>query len=207
MVKAFDKVGLRSRLWQDEEIQAQPFTPQPRMAGLPHDLPQADVLRDDLSGTIPWQGVEQSRSEGERRQATASNQGHTVVEVAHHHHVHLQPAPIPAHLSPHRHCHVTPANLMFVDDCSRASYCPDESRRPPTASYRAVACPGGQAAASSAPCSQRPAPELSHQASFEDDEKKFNESLARMLARAEVHRMESAKKKGSHNHDCGGDVV
>ena len=70
-----------------------------------------------------------------------------------------------------------------------------------------MACPGGQAAASPAPCSQRPAPELSHQASFEDEEKKFNESLARMLARAEVHRMESAKKKGSHNHDCGGDVV
>ena len=203
MVKAFDKVGLRARLWKEEEVPALPITPQPNMAGLP-ELSQTNVTGEDLSGTIPWQNTNQDRGEGEGRQTTASNPSHAVVEIAHHHHLHLPPAPAAQlHLSPH-HCHGTSPlpGLLYSDDCARVSFFPDESRRPlPTASYRTMACPEGQAAASSASCSQRPVEEtLPKSSEEEEEEKRFNSGLARLVARAELHR-----KQGQHHH-CGGSI-
>ena len=94
--KAFDKLNLLQHLKPEEEqVKGQPRTPSPPMAGLP--VPSfVDAKADDMSGTIPWQSDVLSRDNDGAKQATASNQDNgnagnsrTVVEIAHHHHLHL----------------------------------------------------------------------------------------------------------------------
>ena len=204
MVKAFDKVGLRARLW-GEETQALPITPKPNMAGLP-ELSQPDVSGEDLSGTIPWQNTDLIRDEGKAEQTKASNSDNkmagnsrTVVEIAHHHHLHLpQPAPS-AHIHfPAPTCPVSsPARMFYQDDCVQAFF-PGESCSGPrtTASYRPVICPDGQMASSQTASNQQP-PE-SNITSEEQEEERFNLNLRRMVSRAEQQRVERMHRRHHH---------
>ena len=87
--------------------------------------------------------------------------------------------------------------MMFLDDCAQV-FQPEGSCRPqPTSSS---VCPRGQMDASSSSC-QKPAEACAH-TSEEEEEKKFNLGLLKMVVRAESNRVEEEKKKrhGHHHH-------
>ena len=182
-----------SHLVKGEGDLAPSTTPAPR-PGRP-----TPVFADD---TIPWDNSGRGRGEGSRETAMGSHLHH--VEVAHHHHHHIQPAPIPHHHQPapvpHHHHHLPPcppclvtsppAQMVFVDDCSR--FFPDERTcHAPTASFRARAISEREAAASSAPVSQQQVVNLDDSTS---EEEKFVSGMRKMVARAELHRAQQDRR-------------
>ena len=92
-----------------------------------------------------------------------------------------------------------------MDDCAQAFNAlpfPDDSCQP-TASYRSMVCPeAGQTVASSTTCNQQPAglpagaPGTSPE---EEEERKFNLNLRRMVSRAEVQRVANLQQRHHHH--------
>ena len=95
MARAFDKLDLRQHLGLGGEQYQAPKTPIPSTAGLPTPI-FVDEKGEDLSGTIPWQNTGLIKDGEKAEQTKASNSDNmkvgnnrTVVEIAHHHHLHL----------------------------------------------------------------------------------------------------------------------